>query len=211
MLSAALLSEPAPAEQPRPTTMAERLAAAAARVPEDDLAPKPKAGGKKGKKAKKGDDGAATAGVSREPAVHVQASHAQNPCCSTPVVACVWGPVITGHEGQPRGIFLLRVCALTRLLLSFTMGVLIAALCSAQANVFRAEVATPLRCQAPAQKPKAAPAVEKKPPPGTPRSSLSKKRKAAQLETAASRGLLAPMVQSPHQAPAAAAFDPAHG
>jgi hypothetical protein len=53
--------------------------------------------------------------------------------------------------------------------------------------------------------------VEKQPPPGTPRSSLSKKRKAAQLETAASRGLLAPAVPPLHQALAAAAFDPAHG
>lgn len=56
-------TDAAPADRPRPMTMAERLAAAAARVPEEDLplGTKPKAGGKKAKKGKKGEEGAATA------------------------------------------------------------------------------------------------------------------------------------------------------
>jgi hypothetical protein len=80
--------------------MAERLAAAAARVPEDDLTPKPKAGGKKGKKAKKGDEGAAAAGASL-PLAGAQASQAQSSCCLNPAVAGEWIPGITIQKGQP--------------------------------------------------------------------------------------------------------------
>ena len=54
-------------------TMAERLAAAAARVPEEDLptGTKPKGSGKKGKKGKKGDDAAATIAAVPPPTVTV--------------------------------------------------------------------------------------------------------------------------------------------
>ena len=83
LLPATAPSEAPPAEQPRPMTMAERLAAAAARAPEDDLAllPKPKPGGKKGgKKAKKGDDGAAAGGASVPPPIQVCLGHRLGPC-----------------------------------------------------------------------------------------------------------------------------------
>ena len=55
-------------------TMAERLAAAAARVPEEDLplGTKAKAGGKKAKKGKKGEEGAATPSAAPPPSAPVR-------------------------------------------------------------------------------------------------------------------------------------------
>ena len=65
-----------PAAAPRPMTMAERLAAAAARVPEEDVPisgtkAKP-SGGKKGKKGKKGEDGAAGSAAAPPPLATVR-------------------------------------------------------------------------------------------------------------------------------------------
>ena len=69
-------AEPASlAAKPRPMTMAERLAAAAARVPEADPplgSTKAKGGGKKVKKGKKEADGAATASAAPPPSAPVR-------------------------------------------------------------------------------------------------------------------------------------------
>ena len=56
-----------------------------------------------------------------------------------------------------------------------------------------------------APRPMPQPRVQPQPLPGVPRSSLSKKRKAAQMETAASRGVLPP--EQPLQQLASPGFD----
>jgi len=77
-------------------------------------------------------------------------------------------------------------------------SVLICAPCS---RMLSSALVAPMQVPRPLPKPK----VELQPPPGVPRSSLSKKRKAAQMETAASRGTLPP--EQPLQELPAPAFD----
>ncbi len=60
--------------------------------------------------------------------------------------------------------------------------------CAASIRVLGTALFAAMQVPRPLPKPK----LELQPPPGVPRSSLSKKRKAAQMETAASRGVLPP-------------------